>query len=155
MLMKLFSDGNGDYKKLLRKRSWVLLGMFAVGVLTVAASTVLGLVGILRDHHAQGFYAGAGSGLAAVTLVGYFSTRRTMRDEKRMRTDQIKENDERSKYVQLQAFSLTAFWFLTTAYAALMVTVLINRTVFFTLLTVISVFFILWGLCWVYYNQKL
>lgn len=155
MLLKLFSDGGGDHKETLRRRSHILLAVCAVGLLTLAASLVLGHLGVLTEDHARGFYAGAGSGLAAVALAGYCSTRRTMKDEKRMRAGRIKENDERSKYVQLQAFSLTAFWFLAAAYAALMVSVLIDRTVFLTLLAVIAVFFAAWGLCWVYCNKKL
>lgn len=155
MLIKLFTAGYGDYKKVLKRRC-VLFGLLIfLGLSTIAASVILGFLEVLQHDFVLGFYAGAGAGVAGFSTVGLVGTLRLMRDETRMRAEQIKETDERKREISLRAASTTALILISAVYVALMVSAVLNLAVFFTLLAVVAVFFAVFLSSVAYYNKKL
>lgn len=158
MLLRLFSAHEGDdYKKVLQGRC-VLFTVFTIlGFVTVGVSLFLAIFDLLDDSlsYAIGFYAGVGSGVAVSCLVGLIGTRKLMKNEQKMRTEFIKETDEREKEVTLRAASFTALVLIAIAYVAMMVTVVLNRTAFYTLLAVAAVFFVVFLSSRAWYDKKL
>lgn len=155
MLIRLFSAGHGDYAAVLRRRCALFGALILLGLATLAASIILGRLGLLEQDFPRGFYAGVGTGVAGFSVVGLCSTRRLMRDKARMRAEEIKETDERVREVALRAASATALLLIIAVYVALMVAVVVNRTVFFTLLAVVAVFFTVFLSCRAFYDKKL
>lgn len=158
MQLRLFSAREGDdYKQVLKGRCFLFTIFIVLGFATLGVSLFLAIFDVLGDSlsYAIGFYAGVGSGVAVACLVGLISTRKLMKNEQKMRTEFIKEIDEREKEVTLRAASFTALVLIAVAYVAMMVTVVLNRTVFYTLLAVAVVFFVVFLSSRAYYAKKL
>lgn len=158
MLFRLFNAREGDdYRAVLKGRCVLFAVFIALGFTTLAVSLFLAIFDVLDSSisYAIGFYAGVGIGVAVACLVGLISTRRLMKNEQKMRLEFIKETDEREKEVTLRAASATALALIAVAYVAMMVTVVLNRTVFYTLLAVAVVFFVVFLSSRAYYAKKL
>lgn len=153
MLLRLFSVRDGeDYRRILNRRCILFAGFLVLGLATVAGAYVFGAT--LPDF-VNGFYSGVGTGVAIASALALFSTRRTLRDEKKLRAAQIKETDERGKEISLRAASATALILIVAAYVALMIAAAVNLTVFYTLLGTISLFFAVFLAAHAYFNKKL
>lgn len=154
MLLRLFTAaGDGEEYRRVLKRRCILFGvLIALGLATIAGAYFLG--NSLPDF-VRGFYPGVGTGAGLCGAAGLFGTRRTLRDEKKLRAEQIKETDERGKEVTLRSASTTVLILIAVAYVALMVAVAVDLTVFFTLLGTILLFFAIFLSAHVYYNKKL
>lgn len=154
MLIKLFFAGRDDYRKVLRRRCALFILLIVLGLGTLAASFVLAWLDVALPSFAWGFYGGVGTGVAGFSIVGLVGTRRLMRDEKKMRAEEIKETDERAKEVTLRAASATVLVLIVLTYVALMVAVVVNQTVFFTLMAAAAVFFVVFLSATAYYKKK-
>lgn len=158
MLIHLFSLRPGDdYKRALQQRCVLFTVFLLVGLATVGTAVFLITTGLLPDGQdfPIGFYAGVGSSVALSCIAGLIYTLRLMRNEEKMRVEFIKETDEREREATLRATSATALILLAAVYVALMVTVVLNRTVFYTLLAVAVVFFAVFLSAHAYYGKKL
>ena len=155
MLIKLFSAGHGDYRRVLKRRCALFGFLIFLGACTLGASFVLMLLEVAVPSFVLGLYGGVGLGVAGFSVVGLVGTRKLMKDEKKMRAEEIKETDERGREVSLRAASITALILIILAYVALMVAVAVNQTVFFTLLAAIAAFFVVFLSATAYYNKKL
>lgn len=158
MQLRLFSAREGDdYRQVLKGRCFLFTVFIVLGLATLGVSLFLAIFDILGDSlsYAIGFYAGVGSGVAIACLVGLIGTRKLIKNEQKMRTEFIKETDEREKEVTLRAASFTALVLIAVAYVAMMVSVVLNRTVFNTLLAVAVVFFVVFLSSRAYYAKKL
>lgn len=155
MLIKLFSAGHGDYRRVLKRRAILFALLAVLGACTLGASFVLAWLDAPLPSFVLGFYGGVGLGMAGSCILGFIGTRRLLKDEKKLRAEEIKETDERGKEVTLRAASATALILIILAYVALMITVAVNRTVFFTLMAAIAAFFVVFFSAMAYYNKKL
>ncbi len=156
MLIKLFSvSPKEDYRKVLTRRRTVAVIAAVLGLATLVAPILLLLLMPGLNDHAMGYYSGGGAAILAMGIFVYFSIGRTLRDEKRMRSEQIKETDEREQEINRRAATLTILLSLLGLYVALLVAVLINRTVYFTLLGVLAVFIAIYFGNLLYYRRKL
>ena len=155
MLIKLFSAGHGDYKKVLQRRSILFILLAVLGGCTMGASFVLAWLDVALPSFVLGFYGGVGLGVAGFSVMGLIVTRRLLRDEKKMRAEEIKETDERGREVTLRAASATVLILMVLAYVALMIAVAVSQAVFFTLLAAIAAFFVVFLSATAYYNKKL
>lgn len=158
MQLRLFSAREGDdYRQVLKGRCFLFTVFIVLGLATLGVSLFLAIFDILGDSlsYAIGFYAGVGSGVAIACLVGLIGTRKLIKNEQKMRTEFIKETDEREKEVTLRAASFTALVLIAVAYVSMMVSVVLNRTVFNTLLAVAVVFFVVFLSSRAYYAKKL
>lgn len=154
MLLRLFTaaeDGEA-YKRVLKRRCILFEVLIVLGLATIAGAFFFGET--LPDF-VRGFYPGVGTGVALSCAFGLFGTKRTLKDEKKLRAELIKETDERGKEVTLRAASTTSLLLIVAAYVALMVAVAVDLTVFFTLLGTILLFFIIFLSTHAYYNKKL
>lgn len=158
MLLRLFNAREGDdYRAVLKGRCFLFTVFIVLGLATLGVSLFLAVFDLLDDSlsYAIGFYAGVGIGVALSCFVGLLGTRKLMKNEPKMRAEFIKETDEREKEVTLRAASATALTLIAAAYVAMMVTVVLNRTVFYTLLAVAAVFFAVFLSSRFYYSKKL
>ena len=121
----------------------------------MGASFVLAWLDVALPSFVLGFYGGVGLGVAGFSVVGLIGTRRLLRDEKKMRAEEIKETDERGREVTLRAASATVLILMVLAYVALMIAVAVSQAVFFTLLAAIAAFFVVFLSATAYYNKKL
>lgn len=156
MLMHLFSMSNyEEYRKSLKGRRILFLLATFMGVAAIAISTMAMLTDPNANGLAMGFITGNGTAFTAIGLMGIWSTRRTLRDEKRLRASFIGETDERKQEISRRASSLTTLVSLFVLYAALLVSALLDRTVFNTLSVVFYVYIIIFFGCLFYFNKKL
>lgn len=130
LLKQLFQSD--DYRKTLKRRLWIFGGMFLLGVASIVLSLTVMPASNFSDH-VQGFYAGAGSGLAVVSILFIFKNLRLLKNPTAAKLAQISETDEREKAI-VNASMVTVFW---AVYVVMMVGLFIsfplNQTVFFTL----------------------
>lgn len=156
MLMKLFSVSPGDdYRAVLEGRRKIAVGGAALGLITMLTPAALHLFMPDLDDHALGYYSGGG---AAIFFMGLFVTigiGRTLKNEKRLRSEHIKETDERTHEISRRAASLTILLTMLGLYLALLVAVVANRTVYYTLLGVLAAFLLLFFGALLYYRRKL
>ncbi len=156
MLIKLFTvSKKDDYRQVLKRRQTIALAAVALGLVTMVTPPILLFLLPNLSDHAMGYYSGGGAAIISMGLFAFFSTRRTLRDEKRLRAEQIKETDERTQEVKRRAASLTILLSLLGLYLGLLVAVLMNPTVYLTLLGVFAVFLVLFLGSLAYYGKKL
>lgn len=156
MLIKLFSvSPKEDYRKVLEGRRTLAIIAAVVGIVTMVSPILLILLLPGLDDHAMGYYSGSGAAILAIGIFAFCGTCRTLRDEKRLRSEQIKETDEREQEIARRAASVTIVVSLLGLYVALLVAVLVNRTVYLTLLGVLVVFILISLGNHLYYRKKL
>lgn len=156
MLIKLFTISEKDnYREVLRHRSAIALAAAALGLATMVTPALL--LHFLPDlnAHAMGYYSGGGASIFGMGLFAFFGIRRTLRDEKRLRSEQIKETDERSREIKRRAASLTILLSILCLYIGLLVAVLVNHTVYLTLIGVLAAFILIFLGSLLYYGKKL
>lgn len=157
MLIKLLSvSPKDDYRKVLKRRSTISIIFAAVGIVTTMVAPFL-LMSLMPDidDYAMGYYSGSGGAILAIGIFSYFSTRRTLRDEKRMRSEQIKETDERAQEISRRAAVNTIIITMLALYLSLLVAILVNPTVYFTLLAVLAIFIAIYLVCFCVYRKML
>lgn len=156
MLIKLFTvSAKDDYREVLKRRSTLALAAAALGLATMVTPALLLLLLPGLDSHAMGYYSGGGAAIFGMGLFAFFSIRRTLRDEKRLRSEQIKETDERTQEINRRAASLTILLSILGLYIGLLVAVLVNHTVYLTLIGVLAVFILIFLGSILYYRKKL
>lgn len=155
MLLRLFLAGQGDFKAVLRRRCRLLALCVVLGAATAAAGFALDALGAPLPDMALGFYAGTGTGIALFGAAGLLAARRALRSEKKLRAAEIKETDERSREVVRRAASAATLFLVLLTYVAMLVAIAVDRTVFFTLITVVMVFAGVFLCCLAYYGRKL
>lgn len=156
MLIKLLSvSPKDDYRKVLKRRSTISIIFAAVGIVTMVAPFLLMSLMPDLDDYTMGYYSGSGGAILAIGIFSYFSTRRTLRDEKRMRSEQIKETDERAQEISRRAAVNTIIITMLALYLSLLVAILVNPTVYFTLLAVLAIFIAIYLVCFCVYRKML
>ena len=156
MLMKLFSvSTKDDYRAVLEGRRKIAIGAALLGLVTMLVPVALLFFMPDLDDHALGYFSGGGAAFLCLGLFVTIGIGRTLRDEKRLRSEHIKETDERTQEISRRAASLTILLTMLGLYLALLVAVVVNRTVYYTLLGVLASFLVLFFGALLYYGRKL
>ncbi|HJA07034.1 MAG TPA: hypothetical protein H9798_07850 [Candidatus Mediterraneibacter pullicola] len=159
MLLKMMmqeAKTDGEFRKKLEiriKMTWVSVLMGVVAVVSGVAMMMLG-----ADEHRTAFLSGVYCGIGTVAIVGgiisVVRTHRMLNDEKLLRSERIKESDERENAICKNAASSAGTALVYLMFAALIVAGFFSMTVFWTLWgTLIGYFLILKGMK-VYYQKK-
>lgn len=156
MLIHIFSaQSQGDYRKTLKARRILFFAASVMGLISIALP--VGLMAVLPDINAlaMGFYTGIGLSVLGMGIFGVYTTGRTLRNENRLRTELIKESDERKQEITRRAAVATTLITVFVFWAALMVSVMLNRVVYYTLVGFFFSFVLIFMSCSVYYGKKL
>ncbi len=154
MLMKSIINVPGDYKKSLRIRRVVAIGMLAVGIVGLLCDFLL-VPGSSLPDFARGFYSGAASGILLGALILLIRTQYLITHPKEQKKAQIKEQDEREVAIRNRAFLLAGVTTFFVSAAALFIVLPFSRAAFATLLAVMLLYCLMFWLGAAYYSRKL
>lgn len=137
--------------------------LYGIGALALLAIQILAYTGVVTplgtDERWHGFYngfiAGAAFGVMALFLVGLIMNLRALRNEKAMKKQYIKENDERSRQIALMGKSTGATIFTLLLLPAAIILGYFNVTVFITCISCVLALSLFMGFSKLYYNRKL
>lgn len=117
------------------------------------AGNLLGDNSSLPDF-AIGFASGAAIGLEFLVITYMFRYQRALRNEDKLKTLYIKENDEREKYIQSQIGQLGLNLIYGGIALATIIAGFIDYTVFLTTLSILVYAVIVRGTLKLYYHHK-
>mgnify|MGYP001241638001 CR=1 FL=1 len=152
MLIKQLFQGK-TYRETLHRRMWIFIGLDAVGIaLIVLALTLLRAEG---QDHLQGFYMGAGCGLALCGALFLVQTFRLLRDPAAAKKAQVSEQDEREQAI-VHASMHTVFWVLYVVLSVgIFVALPLNQPVFCTLLALMALMTVSFFLSIAWYRKHM
>lgn len=122
-------------------------------VLLVATLITLAIVGI--DDIATSYALGFGSGIGAVVVYHLISYIRALKDETKLKTLYIKENDERTRHIDAKVGGIGMNIAILTFAIGMLIANYFNEMVFYTLLAAMLFLAILKIVLGRYYTQKL
>lgn len=159
MLMKVFyqrAETDEEFRRKLKGRQKILMLVGLLGVAAVIAGIFLGNMDLESHRYSflSGFYVGAGAGVLAVCIVGSIRIRRVMKDGKRLRSERIKESDERNIDIIRKSGSMAGFVFVYLSCAVMLAAGFFSMEVFWTIwCSLVGYFLIFWGVNG-YYKRK-
>ena len=137
--------------------------LYGIGALALLAIQILAYTGVVppvgsdeRWHSFyNGFIAGAAFCVMALFLVGLIMNLRALRNEKAMKKQYIKENDERSRQIALMGKSTGATIFTLLLVPAAIILGYFNVTVFVSCIGCVLALCLLMAGSKLYYSRKL
>lgn len=154
MLIKQLLMGGGDFKKSLKQRRWVAIGMLAAGVVGLVCYFLLIPDSGLNDY-AQGFYMGVtgslcGGGGASLMRVQYL-----LSNPEAQREARIRESDERERKIVHTAFETAGGVTFCASLVAIFVALPLSIDAFWTLTAVTVLYGVTFYAAYVWLSKKL
>ncbi len=151
MLMRTFWTGaktDDEYRKVLKKRSIGIGFMMAAGVAALIAAAVLMKSGKgENDDFLSGVYTGIGTAILVSGVIFFFRVRKLFKNPELLRQRRLKESDERSVLLNQKALYLSGVFVIIGAYIALLAAGFFSMAVFWTIWTIVTVYFIIYLIC--------
>ncbi len=156
--MKFFTSAknNEEYRIVVKRRGWLCLLLILLGVFTILLSLAASFWWeVPISDHMLGFYNGAGFGVLALGIIGYFKNRRLLSNEEKLKADRLSRTDERLQEIGRRAYHTAGTIVLVAAY----ITVFIGG-LFYPALTqifgiTIAAFCIIYTIVYHYYSHKM
>lgn len=119
---------NEEYKEVLKKRLVRVRLTCLAGLLVIAGVAVLTclLPGKVDDYH-QGVTYGMGTGLILGSIVAMLRIRKTLTNEEKLKTQRLKETDEREIEISNMAIKQTAKLLLAVLYLSMVFGALVSE----------------------------
>lgn len=131
---------NMPFRKKVKFRLWFAIAITVAGFILLA-STWLGVFGDrINDEFVSGFYSGLGGGLMGGGIATIIKNRRMLNNPGRFNAAEIAEKDERTIFVTNKTYVATTYIVSMLVFAGVIISMLFNRTVAMTLLSVLGVF---------------
>lgn len=157
MLFKsMWGPANTDeeYREKLKYRRNFIPVMVIAGAMAIVVSQFLLQMGDEKAFLA-GLYMGLGFGVLAVSIVWFFIISSTLRDEKKLRMKRLKESDERNIQVTLKAHYTAGVLILIAGYVTMLISGFFSMEVFWTVWTLVMLYFVLFLIGKVFYDKKM
>lgn len=154
MLMKTLLQVPGNYERTLKLRRAFALGMLALGAVGLACCYWL-VPGSGLPDFAQGFYLGASTGIILGAVILFCRVRHLLSHPEARNKARVKEQDEREKTIQGQAFQMAGIITFFTMAAALLVILPLSRPAFSALLAAMIFYSLSFLITRAYYSRKL
>jgi ABC-type transport system involved in multi-copper enzyme maturation permease subunit len=159
MIFKIITSttaSDEEFREVLKARIYLFLSMILLGVITMVLSIIFsnGKYAYLTPF-TNGIYSGFGGAILVIGIIFMIRTKKVLRNEKRLKETRLWEQDERNKLISQKTRSATAIILIILLYVGIIVSGIFNMTVFWTLWTVIMLYFFIFILFFVYYNKKL
>lgn len=159
MIVKTLLRGaktDDEYRKKLQMRCRADILLCFAGAAAIIAA-VFAMRGI--DSYHAGFVCGLFSGTGAVIIImgikEYIKAKKLLRDEKRLRTERLKESDERNSLIMQKTMYLTGYIMLGLGYAGMMISVFLNMTVFWCIWSGVILYCLIMAVIKKYYEKRL
>lgn len=160
MLMRsvLFRTAKTDeeFREKLKARRKLAIPVIVLGLAAVIAGIIAGIV-FDESHQGSflgGMYTGVGAAMTAAGIVRIVRINKTLKDEKRLRTERIEESDERKKEIATRSSSTAGFVMLYVCFAGLLIAGFFSMAVYWTLWCVIVGYFLCFLLLNLYFEKK-
>lgn len=151
MLMRTFWTGaktDDEYRKVLKRRCVGTGFMMAAGIAAFIVAAVIMKSGKGENSDfLGGVYSGMGTGILAAGTIFFFRIRRLFKNPELLRQRRLKESDERSVLLNQKALYLSGVFVIIGAYAAFLAAGFFSMAVFWTIWTIIMVYFIIYLIC--------
>lgn len=111
-----------SYKKRIRRQLWLLAGLFAAGLLTIAFALLARYCWkVDAPDDLLGGYLGFGAGLALAGLVLFVKKSVLLRNEARLRKARVEATDERNMQISIRATRAAVAVLLVAMYFAILI----------------------------------
>lgn len=154
MLMKAFENRRISFRKRIQLRLAAGIIIMLCGIAIFVFSMIMGHnIGLHSFNH--GFYAGFGGGFFGAGIATALQCLHFLRDEQRLKAQELKETDERNIFVAARAAQAAFYVVLTLVLVATLVTGLIPaaQVIFTTLLAVLLLMFVAWLITYIVCNK--
>lgn len=145
-----------EYRKKLIAKNQVNILLCIVG----AVSIIVAVVRLLYTHEMQesftcGVFAGTGGAIMIASGGAIRKTKKLLKDAKLLRKERLKETDERNNVIQQKTTYLSSTILLVVCYLALLISCFFNMTVFWTIWSILMLYFILTIFSKKFYEKQL
>lgn len=159
MLVKALWKGaktDEEYREVLKRRKNFIFVLMLAGAAAIGVSICLGL-GLFgkEEDFLSGLYMGMGCGILAGSVMGLIKIGRTLRDEKKLRQKRLEESDERNIQVTQKAYYMAGICVMTIGYMVFLFAGFFSMEVFWTVWSLLMLYFLLFAVCKKIYNKKM
>lgn len=156
MLIKMLTNTKTfeEYRRNMKKRYGYFICLLIFGIILLGSGLAFEQLKTIEDQN-SGFISGAGTGIILASLVLIVKHWRLMKNEKELREEWVKENDERNREITIRSVSAAAAGTFVIIYIALIVSFFLNPVVFKTLILVFFTAFLTLIAARKYYERKL
>lgn len=150
------AKNNEEYKEVLKKRLVRVRLICLAGLLIIAGAAALFymLPEKVDDYH-QGFTYGMGAGLILGSVIAMIRIYRILADEERLKTQRLKETDEREVEISSMALRQTAKLLLAALYLSMVFGALVSEELLYLSCLLIGIFLISYIGFQKYYENKI
>lgn len=150
------ANNNEEYKKVLKSRMNLLLLMFVIGGITMAAALVVkNTGGASISERMLGVYTGVGTGLMAAAAILWAKNKRILGNEEKLRQSRLSNTDERIHEISNHAFRAAGIVLLIAIYVAGLIGGLFYPVLVSLLLCLVCVFLVTYTVAYKIYEHKM
>lgn len=147
---------NEEYKKVVKFRMKLMIGMAVIGILTAA----LGFSGEFYWHaeindKMLGIYSGFGSGLFAAGIILYIKNRLLLKNDEKLKASRLSNTDERIREISNKAFRTATYIMLIVLYLVMLIGGLFYPVMVEFLAFIVCSFTLAYFISFKYYNTKM
>lgn len=146
---------NEEYRQLLKKRNRLITGLILIGLMTLGIALFAYQNHLLADDHTLSFYSGVGTGLTVGGLLLLFRNLRTLKDEHKLKTERLKNSDERLIEISSKAFRTASTAMLIAAYFIGLIGGLYEPVLFKVLWLLVTTLLLFYIGSYRYYEKKM
>lgn len=144
-----------EYREKLKHRMHFIPVLVIAGAAAIVVSSVLLWSGEEKDSFMAGLYMGMGCGVLAVSVVWFLKIRSTLQDEKKLRMKRLKESDERNIQIALKAHYTAGLLLIAAGYVTMLISGFFSMEVFWTVWTLVMLYFVLFLAGKVIYEKRM
>lgn len=159
MLVKALWKGaktDEEYREVLKKRKHFIYVLMLAGAAAVGVAICLGL-GLFgkEEDFLSGLYTGMGCGLIAGGIMGLLKIQSVLRDEKKLRQKRLEESDERNIQVTEKSYYAAGIGVMAVGYFVFLFAGFFSMEVFWTVWSLLILYFVLFFICKKIYEKKM
>lgn len=141
-----------EYIKHLKKKNMIFYFMMVCGII---AFLCIFIGGNRLTDYAQGFLAGAGTGLIVGSVVLIFKNHQILKDKHKLKIERIKITDERNRLISDRASRFALISILIEIYLVSIISLFFNSMTYRICIILLATFILLYMIAYRFYAKKL